>query len=242
MKGNPFEKVIPTTRNLYTTLRVKIRYWHNSLRLLQAHIQESRRNIYVDDQAELEVIRSSGALNCPAILTERTEAFFLDGPYRWRHECTEINGDSFIVCIINDKEWWSCNQTGGVLSSLDSASYIYAEPPKLPDSLGLLDVSNALYIYTLESMGQTIYLGRQAIRFRAIPHENLELDFRDLWPGADEIDLLLDAEQCILLYAAGYIGGLPFATIEVLEIAFNQKLPEGALDIPPGNLRLEGDK
>lgn len=236
MKYDPFQKNLPATGKPYTTLKVKLHYWDNSLLSLQAHIQESRRNLYVDDQAELAIIQSSGVLNNPAILTDRTEVIFIGSPYMWRYECSENGSNSVIINIVNDKKWWSFDQYGMVRSSLDNNFYTYAEPPKLPSSLGFLDISDVLYIYTLKSMGQTIYLGREAIRFRAIPHENLELDFRSLWPGADEIDFLLDSEQCILLYAAGYIGGLRFATIEVLEIAFDESLPKELFAVPSDNL------
>jgi hypothetical protein len=61
-----------------------------------------------------------------------------------------------------------------------------------------------------------------------------EFPSEPLWWGADDYELVVDAERGAILRLASRLGGRAFDVMEVLEIAFDESFPEGtfALDLP----------
>ena len=60
-----------------------------------------------------------------------------------------------------------------------------------------------------------------------------------LWPGADEYDLLVDADRGILLRSVARLGGVAFAGNEFLDVTFDEDLPPDLFTFrPPAGVKL----
>ena len=220
----------------YTTLQVEIRDWVNTDLRRQAHIQELRRNPYVDEKTV------QAASSAPTVADRRTPAevigfFCMERPAKWRNEELRSGESSARVSIVCGAKWWNQDPFFGVRSNLDPDPYPYVGPPQLPWYVHWLNLSNAPEIYTLDVVGQTIHAGRHAVKLRATPRkvdpEVIPWEVAGLWPGADEIKILVDIERGLLLNAAGYLSGRLFEELSVRSIAFDQPLPQGIFSIPP---------
>lgn len=56
--------------------------------------------------------------------------------------------------------------------------------------------------------------------------EEWDFDPEPLWWGADEYEVLVDAERGVILRCASRIGGEDFDALEVEEISYDEPLPE----------------
>ena len=52
-----------------------------------------------------------------------------------------------------------------------------------------------------------------------------------LWWGADDYELVVDAERGTILRLASRLEGRAFDTTEVLDISFDEAFPEGTFDL-----------
>ena len=74
--------------------------------------------------------------------------------------------------------------------------------------------------------GRVRWAGREAMRLRGVPAEEWEYPPEPLWWGADEYEVLVDAERGVLLRTACQLGGEDFGALEVEEIHFDERFPE----------------
>jgi hypothetical protein len=84
----------------------------------------------------------------------------------------------------------------------------------------------ALDLITVE--GQVVWAGREAVRLRGVPEEqwDWEWDPDPLHWGADEYEVVVDAERGVLLRCASRVGGKDFDALEVEEIHFDERFSE----------------
>jgi hypothetical protein len=75
--------------------------------------------------------------------------------------------------------------------------------------------------------GETRKAGREAIRVVGVPAEEWDHFPEPLWWGADEYEFLVDAERGVLLRCASRLNGEDFDALEVEEIHFDERFPEG---------------
>jgi hypothetical protein len=80
--------------------------------------------------------------------------------------------------------------------------------------------------------GKTSKAGREAIRLVGVPVEEWEHFPEPLWWGADEYEVLVDAQRGVLLRCASRMGGEDFDALEVEEIHFDERLPEDVFTAP----------
>lgn len=83
-----------------------------------------------------------------------------------------------------------------------------------------------LYRLDLSVEGKTRKAGREAIRLVGVPVEEWEYDPEPLWWGADEYEVVVDAERGVLLRCASRLGGEDFDALEVEEIYFDERFGE----------------
>jgi hypothetical protein len=96
----------------------------------------------------------------------------------------------------------------------------------------LLDANPLVAALTLASGSPTEVAGRAAWQVRAVPRDD-ETGTGALFrvgPGADTIQLAIDAERGALLRSESFLAGEPFHRLEVLEIAYGP-LPADALEL-----------
>ena len=98
-----------------------------------------------------------------------------------------------------------------------------------------LDARQYLAGVHLEVVGETTVAGRAAVRVRGLARRGAR-HRAGLDHGADEYELVVDAERGVLLRSEARSQGRPFAVTEVVDIAFDEPLPPETftLELPPG--------
>jgi hypothetical protein len=82
----------------------------------------------------------------------------------------------------------------------------------------------------LEVKGPVRRAGREAVRLVAVPLEELEYPPEPLWWGADEYEVIVDAERGVLLRTASRLGGDDIDALEIEGIRFDERFPEDVFD------------
>lgn len=84
------------------------------------------------------------------------------------------------------------------------------------------------------------HAGREALSVEATKPGGWELTSEPLWWGADDYELVVDAERGVILRLASRLEGRAFDATGVLDICFDETFPEGtfALDLP--GVRFDG--
>jgi hypothetical protein len=178
------------------------------------------------------VARFGPEIDLPPYLTKEVRVWARK-PYRWRVETDQWNGDSYAE--VGDRAWRS-----------DLTYHGYGpeetEPPNLLplDDLvaWVFDPRIALTELDVVGMaGSTEHARREAVMLVAMPGEDARRSHTGpLIPSvlgwgwiAHDFELLVDAERGVLLRSSALLGGLEFARFEVVEVAFDEDLPEDVL-------------
>ena len=114
------------------------------------------------------------------------------------------------------------------------------DPPDLlpldDDVAWVFDPRIALTTFDVQVLGRTIHAGREAVRLLALPGEEMwrstsgSLRSARGALGANDYELLADAERGVLLRWAARLEGGEFDKLEVTEIAFDEELPEDVFE------------
>lgn len=81
--------------------------------------------------------------------------------------------------------------------------------------------------------------GREAIRIEAIKPGDWDYPPESLWCGANDYELMVDAERGVILRLASRLDGRPFDVVEVLDIGFDEAFPEGVFTLQLPGVRFE---
>jgi hypothetical protein len=95
------------------------------------------------------------------------------------------------------------------------------------DSAGFCSLDWELGRLDLEVEGPVSWAGREAVRLKGVPVEEWEHPPEPLWWGADEYEVVIDAERGVLLRTACRLDGEDFDALEVEEIFFDERFGEG---------------
>ena len=221
---------------VYDTIQAGIRYWWAVGLNQEADAQEIRRNPYAGPEIPLTAPGGGGGPapedTPPPTLTIRCR-LWLEGRRRWRSEERQPGKVEPEIAIANEDAWWVSIPNFGIRTGAITRPPREGEPGYIPWCAQWLNAVEAPEIYRLERGGDAFHLGRPAVRLGAIPNDSITGEVYSLWPGADRIELLLDAERGVLLYAAGYIREQIFAVFDVESIIFDQPLDARLFAIPP---------
>jgi hypothetical protein len=99
-------------------------------------------------------------------------------------------------------------------------TYLFA-PDRIASLTSLLDDLD------LKTEAPVFQAGREAVRLVGVPVEEWAYDPDPLRWGADEYEVVVDAERGVLLRCAARLDGVEFDALEVEEIHFDEQLPEG---------------
>ncbi len=90
------------------------------------------------------------------------------------------------------------------------------------DPAGFCSLDGELGRLDLEAEAPVTWAGREAVRLRGVPVEEWEYPPEPLWWGADEYEVVVDAERSVLLRCASRLRGEDFDALEVEEIHFDE--------------------
>lgn len=94
------------------------------------------------------------------------------------------------------------------------------------DAQGIASLNFELEVLDLQVKGYVRRAGRGAVRLVGVPVKEWEGPPEPLWWGADEYEVIVDAERGILLRCASRLGGKDIDALEVEEVYFDEQLPE----------------
>lgn len=100
------------------------------------------------------------------------------------------------------------------------------------DPDGIAGLTSFLFYLDLSVEGTTRKAGREAIRLVGVPVEEWDYWPEPLWWGADEYEVLVDAERGVLLRCASRLDGEDFDALEVEETRFDERFPEDVFSAP----------
>jgi len=217
-------ELLHRARDRWRTVRATIRVWRHNER------SEAAWQAWAD-QSTSAVTHFGTAEGPPQPETsESLTRLWIDGDrVREEHE-----GEYPHLGIRRGKLWWIYDEVNGAVSNEDN--------PDHGSSVGerfrrLFDPSRISGGVRFELLGRTTAGGRDGIRVRLIPrrtdnpHRDLDVPF-----GADDHELVVDAERGVLLRVASRIGGEDFYVEEMLDVAFDELLPDElfVFELPEG--------
>lgn len=202
----------------YRTVRLRAREWRHDARSMLAH---ERWQAAHGGATAVAVLLGTGDPEPGPEEHESTIALWLSPP-RARAE-TVSDGDVCLTVIDGDR-WWSHDPDMGAITNDGDPGYQTGAGEELR---ALLEPALLIPFVDL-SIGESVEAaGRQAIRVLARPRAERpnHHGMSPLPPGADEHELLVDAERGVLLRLESRIEGAPYSVAEILEVAFDEEFP-----------------
>ncbi len=217
-------------RYSFSTLRASIRQWHR----------------YQEGTSSPSQSKMTDAIP----KTEIGSRLWIDNPSRFRQEiATRAPFSGPIVFLLNGDIWWQGYPSGVTVTNSPKEQIPCGAEVKVLSRPVRPDYKNAEYAILsqislepswlisglrMEPVGRMRYVGRETIRVQAEPVQ--ESDGWYWWKGADEYELLIDAERGILLRIEARRQGEGFAGVEVMDIEFDVSIPDSAFSftVSPG--------
>lgn len=212
----------------FRTVRASVRVWRDDERQMLAferHHEEERGRgggaatvvMFADSAA------SAGEGDVEGETSEQIR-LWLDKPSRLREE---VEGRFPRTMVTDGRTTWSYSPEMGALEHEHERDAGSGEAGLLFDPARLLPGLD------LQPVERIQFADRDAIRISAKPRRELSEAIFRLGPGADEYELVVDAERGILLRTAAYLEGEPFSTTDVTEIAFDEALDPEIFQFQP---------
>lgn len=141
---------------------------------------------------------------------------------------TEQQGHASVTVCDGERLWYWSPGIGALVHDVGNSSSGWE---------AILDPRELLAAGDLEPAGHREAAGRDALVVEGrVPAGQPFRPFDGVPPGATDFELLVDAERGVVLRSEARLDGRPFRVREVLEIAFDEPLPEETFvyEPPPG--------
>lgn len=151
-------------------------------------------------------------------------------------------GDEKVTAVVDGHRWWSISPSRGARTNDGKENYSHGPGP----GEALFSFQRPLGALFFEVWEEVECVGRPGIRTIAHPitaEERTPYDdsqtyseLHGIGSGADEYELIVDAERGVLLRAEARLKGKPFRVLEVSSVAFDEVLADDIfrLEPPPG--------
>lgn len=164
---------------------------------------------------------------------ERIWRVWHERPDCWRQEAELPDGSGTEYRVIDGRSFWSYSPRDGAHAATTASgtfgpefeiAYVFDPESGAPD----------LYYLEMRVVGRIRHAGREALRVEATMSSEWEYPPEPLWWGADDYELVVDAERGVILRLASRLEGRAFDVTEVLDVGFDETFPESmfALDLP----------
>jgi hypothetical protein len=221
-------ELMHTSEGRWRSLHAEGREWRDSALNLEAFMRmvERRRPgsvaLFGDSSREAEEPEE----------VESPWRLWMEGMDRVRGEFSVGHGET-VTAVVDGGTWWSWSPSTGALTNEGSQN---AETGLGP-GIALVHPAAILPAVDLEVRGRTTTLGRSAYEVLAVPdmgdHEEDFGVLHGIGSGAEEYELLADAERGVLLRTEARLHGRPFLILEMNKVAFDEKSPADTFTLVP---------
>ena len=212
-------------KDRYRTARATIREWRDERTAEWVRERFSRTELY------REAFGPPGPSPRKRGDYERTWRVWHKRPDRWRQEAELPDGTEYTV--IDGGSFWFYGPDEEALAATSAEgrfgpefviAYVFDPERGAPD----------LAYLQMRVVGRIRHAGREALRVVAVKPGGWETIPEPLWWGADDYELVVDAERGTILRLASRLEGRAFDATEVLDICFDEAFSEGTfvLDLP----------
>ena len=210
-------------------MRAELRVWEHQPRLLEASRRWHERRGGSSGWGATQEPGGDG--EAEPVEHEVSLRVWFRRPDRWREEQRALRGgrNAEIQLVIAGTTWWSYDADWGALTNERTPDHGHG--PML--DLTMLDPGPLIAPCDFGVTGRTHYAGRAALRVEARPIE------RSLFPDTVDyvaqspLELIVDEERGVLLARTDLLDGQPFRRGEVVEIAFDEPLPDDLFVLVP---------
>ncbi|MGO9659465.1 MAG: hypothetical protein ACLP7F_14070 [Acidimicrobiales bacterium] len=170
------------------------------------------------------VVRASGKPEAEEC--EETWRLWSEAPDRLRAEFAV--GTETVTAWFSGGTWWSWSPSQGARTNEGCQNFGHGKGP----GAVLVSPAQIAHVLDLEPLGGLRVLSRSAHRLRARPFATGDFALHRLGSGADEYDLVVDAEGGFLLRAEARLRGAAFRALEMTEVALDEDIPADILYAP----------
>ena len=217
-----------SARDRYRTARANIREWRDE------RTADDLRERFSETELYREVFGPPSPQRSPHERGDfqRIWRVWHERPDRWRQEAGLPDGSGTEYRVIDGKSFWFYNPHEGAHAATTKGrfgpefeiAYVFDPESGAPD----------LSYLEMRVVDRIRHAGREALRVEATKPGGWETVPEPLWWGADDYELVVDAERGVLLRLASRLDGRVFDVTEVLEVGFDEIFPEGtfSLELP----------
>ena len=153
--------------------------------------------------------------------SEETWRWWSEEPDRLKVEFAV--GDETVTAWFRGSTWWSWSRSQGAMTNDGRENAGHGTGP----GEVLVSPARAARVLDFELLGAVTFLARPAVRMRARPLSLGDFDLHALGSGADEYELVVDAERGFLLRAEARLAAKPFRVVEMTGVVVDADLPSG---------------
>ena len=233
-------ELLHTAHDRFSALEATVRTWRHTTLADEALSRWQARQ----EPGSVSVLRSvhrrkGPSETPPPEVTEQVSRLWFERPSRLRREVESTHGEHTGVVVIDGDRWWTYHPAIGVRTNVrpdGTRSSVHKRAEADMNSFRLFGPHKLLGEVTLELLERRMHVERNVIHVRALPRESGERMHRHLWEGADDYEVLVDADCGVLLRIVARIGGREFAGEEATSVTFDGPLTEDvfAFTPPPG--------
>jgi outer membrane lipoprotein-sorting protein len=222
-------ELMHTSEQRWRSLRAAGREWRHSALNLEAFmgIVERRRpgSVAVFGGSSKEVEEPEEI--------ESTWRLWVEGSNRVRAEFAVGHGET-VTAVVDGRTWWSWSPSTGAVTNEGSEN---AETGLGPGT-ALVHPALILPAIDLEIRGRTTRLDRSVYQVLAIPESDNEGEensglLHGIGSGAEEYELMVDAERGVLIRTEARLHRRPFLILEMDDVAFDEELPAHTFTLAP---------
>ncbi len=130
-------------------------------------------------------------------------------------------GEEIVTAWFQGTTWWSWSPSEGARTNEGRENVRHGKGP----GEVLVSPARAARALDFELLGGLSFLARPAWRWRARPFTRGDFDLHALGSGAEDYELVVDAERGFLLRAEARLDAKPFRVLEMTEVVVDAELP-----------------
>lgn len=205
---------VANSKNLWRTMRAEGSGWQDRLAARKA--VEGRRRVV----GRVQRVAGAQGAGTPIGTRDQEWRLWCGGGLLLRSEY--FIGKELITVVAQGPRWWRWSRTLGATSGGGPGRpvrYMLGPAGVLVDTASLIENIEG------DKIADSLYLGRKALTVSAHPtadRPRARMALREAGTGADEYEIVVDAERGVLLSVIAKYEGQPFRSVAISEIGFDE--------------------